>query len=51
MVTKDSANIVNARDGVLSDCCILCFTNEQSPDALASGLWNGEFGGDLLSHG
>ena len=27
------------------------FTNGQSPDALASGLWNGEFGGDLLSHG
>ena len=26
-------------------------SNEQSPDALASGLWNGEFGGDLLSHG
>ena len=25
--------------------------HEQSPDALASGLWNGEFGGDLLSHG
>ena len=36
-------------------CCFyvlrFVFTNEQSPDALASGLWNGEFGGDLLSHG
>ena len=31
--------------------CFLVVKNEQSPDALASGLWNGEFGGDLLSHG
>ena len=41
MVTKDSANIVNARDGVLSDCCILCFTNEQSPDAVHQGFGMG----------
>ena len=37
-------------------CCGLAMLfvfdrHEQSPDALASGLWNGEFGGDLLSHG
>ena len=39
---------------VMTSCSVIYFLvvkNEQSPDALASGLWNGEFGGDLLSHG
>lgn len=45
------SNIANARDGVLLGHWLFEICNEQSPDALASGLWNGEFGGDLLSHG
>ena len=35
------SSIANARDGVLSDCCILCFTNEQSPDAVHQGFGMG----------